>query len=91
MFQKTFAIESANFFRNEGGIKSLLCKNIDVSLNHKEIGIYLKCSTPHPLSKILKLQYKVDISRRLCDGERKFLFKMKEGYKVSCVKILMFR
>ena len=43
------------FFRNEGGILSLLCKNIDVSLNHKGVGIYLKHSTPHSLSKMLKL------------------------------------
>ena len=37
------------FFRNEGRMSSLLCKNINVSLNYKEVGIYLKYSTPHPL------------------------------------------
>ena len=25
-----------------------------------------------------------------CDGERQLLFEMNEGYKVSCVKVLIF-
>ena len=33
------------FSQNKRGIKSHLCKNIDISLNHKEVGIYLKYST----------------------------------------------
>ena len=37
------------FFWNEGGRECLLCKNIDVLINYKEVGIYLKYSTPHPL------------------------------------------
>ena len=33
MFRKTFVIEGANFLsQNEGGTKSLLCKNIDAKL-----------------------------------------------------------
>ena len=33
---------------------------------------------------------KVDVSKNSCDGERQFFSEMKEGYKVSCVKILIF-
>ena len=33
---------------------------------------------------------KVDVSKNDCDGEHQFLFEMKEGYKVSFAKILMF-
>ena len=36
MFRETFAMESTIFFWNEG---RLLCKHIDVALNHKEVGI----------------------------------------------------
>ena len=31
----------------------------------------------------------MDISKRICDREGKFVFEMKEGNKVSCVKILV--
>ena len=48
-FKKRLRWRVPIFFRNEGGILSLLCKNISVSLNYKEVGIYLKYSTPHPL------------------------------------------
>ena len=41
--------------RNEGGTQILLCKNIDISLTFKEVGIYLKYSTPHPLWKLVKM------------------------------------
>ena len=30
------------------------------------------------------------LRKRLCNEERQFPLEMKEGYKVSCVKILMF-
>ena len=30
---------------------------------------------------------KVDVSKRFCDGESKFLFEIKEERKVFCVKI----
>ena len=43
------------FFEIKGGIWSLLYKNIDVLLNYEEVGIYLKYSTPHPLSKVVKM------------------------------------
>ena len=43
------------FSQNESGIQSLLCKSSDVSVNQKNVGIFLKYSTPHPLSKILKM------------------------------------
>ena len=33
--------------------------------------------------------YKVDISEKVRDGERQRFIRIKEGYKVSCVKILM--
>ena len=29
-------------------------------------------------------------SKNICDGDRQFFFEIKEGYKVSCVKLLMF-
>ena len=29
----------------------------------------------------------MDVSKRFCDGEHKFLFEIKDGYKVLCVKI----
>ena len=32
----------------------------------------------------------MDVSKNVYDGERQFCFQMIEGYKVSCVKILMF-
>ena len=34
---------------------------------------------------------KVDVSKNLCHGERQTFFEMKEGYKISRVKILVFR
>ena len=54
-FENRLRLRAPTFFQNEGGILSLLCKNIDFSLNHKEVGICLKYSTPHPPSKMLKL------------------------------------
>ena len=36
-------------------------------------------------------EVKVDISKNVPDGERQFFFEMKEEYKVSCVKMLIFR
>ena len=36
------------------------------------------------------MRQKVGISKNLYDGERKPFFEMKETYKVSCVKILIF-
>ena len=41
-------------------------------------------------SLTFKNSEKVDVSSNVCDGERQFCFEMKEGYKVFCVKILMF-
>ena len=41
MFAKTFAMESANFFLNEGRTEGLLCKNIGILLNYEEVGFYL--------------------------------------------------
>ena len=32
----------------------------------------------------------MDVPENACDGERQFFFQTKEGYKASCVKILMF-
>ena len=29
----------------------------------------------------------MNVSKRFCDGEHKFLFEIKGGYKVPCVKI----
>ena len=43
--------------------------------------------------KHAKLQFYlllVDVSKNVRDGERQFFFEMKEGCKVSCVKILIF-
>ena len=34
---------------------------------------------------------KVDVSKNVSDGERQFFSEMMEGYKVPCVKILVFR
>ena len=33
--------------------------------------------------------YKVDISKNLWDGERKFFFNMKKEYEVPCVKLFI--
>ena len=30
----------------------------------------------------------MDVSKSICDGERKFLFEMKEEWKVFCVKVI---
>ena len=55
---KTSMAETDNCFKkkkrdknlpNEGRLKSLLCKNINMFVNFSEIGIYLKYCTPHPL------------------------------------------
>ena len=43
----------------------------------------MKYSTPHPGKKM-------DVSKRFCDGEHKFLFEIKEGGKVRCAKIKIF-
>ena len=32
----------------------------------------------------------MDVSKNVCDGERQIFFKIKEGYEVSCVKILCY-
>ena len=40
--------------------------------------------------KISKTKVKRDVSKNVCYGERHFFSGMKEGYNVSCVKILMF-
>ena len=32
----------------------------------------------------------MDVLKNVCDGKRQFFFETKEGYKVSCVKILIF-
>ena len=32
----------------------------------------------------------MDVSKKFGDGERQYFSEMMEGYKVSCVKILMF-
>ena len=31
----------------------------------------------------------MDISKSICNGERKFLFEMKEGCKVFCIKLVL--
>ena len=36
------------------------------------------------------MSLKVDVSKNVWDGERQIFFEMKEGYKGSCVKILIF-
>ena len=87
MFRKAFVMESTNFFRNEGEIWSFLCKNIDIFLNYWEVGFYLKYCTSDPLWKTVKMWWKVDVSKKFCDGERKFYFEMTEECKVSCVKL----
>ena len=33
---------------------------------------------------------KVDVSKNVCDGQPQFIYEITEGYKVSCVKLLMF-
>ena len=75
------------YFRNKGWIWSVLCKNIDVMLNSKSVAIYMKYSTYHPLWKLVKMWWKLDVSKRFCDGKHKFLFEIKEGCKVPCVKV----
>ena len=36
------------------------------------------------------MQQKVDASENFCYKEHQFYLEMKDGYKVSCVKILIF-
>ena len=36
----------------------------------------------------MKMWLKVDVSKKVCDGERQFFIKMMEGYEVSYKKIL---
>ena len=36
-----------------------MCKKINVSLNYKEVGVYLKYSTPHPFFLEIKEECKV--------------------------------
>ena len=41
--------------------------------------------------EIVKMGQNLDVLKNVCNEERQFFFEMKEGYKVSCVKILIFR
>ena len=66
-----------------------MCKNIDVSLNYKEVAIYLKYSTPHPLWKLVKIGGKVDVYKSICDGEHKLFLGMEKECEVFCVKIIL--
>ena len=34
--------------------------------------------------------YKEDVSKMVCNGECELLFKVKEGYEISCVKVSLF-
>ena len=54
-FDKLLQWRTPIFFRNDGVISSLLCKNTDVLLNYQEVGIYIKYNTPHALSELVKM------------------------------------
>ena len=61
MFRKTFAMESANSFRNKVQKYGLLCKNINLLLIYLEVYIYLKYFTPLPMWKLVKMWQKVEL------------------------------
>ena len=39
----------------------------------------------HPLKKLVKICLKEDVSKNLCDDERRFFLEIKVGCKISCV------
>ena len=88
MFLKDSAMESANF------LMAWRCQvfwvKIFFQLIYEEVSIYSKYYKPHSLLKVVKMWQKVDVLENVWDGERHFFFEVKDQYKVSCVKILIF-
>ena len=88
MLLKDSAMESANYFGNKGEVQGVLCKtillaNLLESLHFLEI---LQTSVTFKNSE--KVVKSVCFEKRL-RWRALYFFEMTEGYKVSCVKILM--
>ena len=61
-----------------------MLQKVDVSRNFCDGQCNLKYYTPHPLSKLVKM----DVSERFYDEERNYFFERNKGCKVPCVKII---
>ena len=89
MFLNDSVIKSA-ILLNKGGLKNVLCKN---NFSANSLGSQYFFET---LQTSLIFQNSENVGKsgcfekNLCDGESQFFFQMMEGYKVSCVKRLMF-
>ena len=70
-FGKLWRWRALIFSQNER--KGLLCKNINILLTYREVRISLKYGTVHPLWKLLKINWKVDVCRNLY-GQQGYLF-----------------
>ena len=87
MFLKTLRDGEHKFFVGMQEQRQVSSVKIFCWLIYQEVSIYLKYYKPDPLLKIDKMWQKVDVQKNACVGVRN---EMKEGYKVSYVKILMF-
>ena len=77
------------FCWNEGLVSNVLCKNIFVTdlLGIQHLLEILQTSL---IFKNSENVVKSGCFKNICNGQRQFLFEMKERYKVSYVKMLMF-
>ena len=76
------------FYQNDGAVSGVLYKNNFVSdlLGSQHLLEILQTSlTVKNSENMIK---KLDVLKNVCDGQCQFFFKMKEKYRVSCVKIL---
>ena len=89
MFLKDSAMENAIFFLNKGEVEGVLCKNILLAnlLGSQHLLEILQTSLTFKNSeKVVKSGCFVKLLR----WRAPIFLEMKEEYKVSCVKILMF-
>ena len=86
---RTCAMESTNFCWNKGAVSGVLCKNVFVadSLGRQYLLKILQSSLTVKNSENVVKSWCFE---KLCDGKHQLYFEMKEGYKVSYVKILIF-
>ena len=74
---------------NEGAVSSDLCKNIFVTDILGSQHLFEILQTSHTFKNSENV-LKSGCFQNSCDGERQFFSAMKERYKVSYVKILIF-
>ena len=81
-------VEKKKILWIEWGVWGVFCKNIFFRwFMRKSVFIW---NIVNFAVKNSENRVKVDVSEELCDGEWQLLFQMKQGYKASCVKTLIF-